>query len=157
MKLILLQVGKTQSGWLEEGIREYLDRIQRYHPLEVVTIPESRKEKKRTVEEQKRKEGKLILSEIQAGDHVIILDEKGRRFSSRDFAGFVEQKLQLSYKRLVFLIGGPWGVSPEVMARADQRLSCSQMTFSHQMIRLIFAEQLYRGFTILKGEPYHHD
>ncbi|MDR1679659.1 MAG: 23S rRNA (pseudouridine(1915)-N(3))-methyltransferase RlmH [Prevotellaceae bacterium] len=157
MKIVLLMVGKTQTNYLMEGINEYLKRLKFYLPLEVEVIPDLKNTKSLSFTQQKEKSSELIINFLQDGDDVILLDERGREYSSLEFAGFMEKKLQLSARRLVFVIGGAYGFSEKLYARADGKLSVSRMTFSHQMIRLIFVEQLYRAMTIIKGEPYHHE
>ena len=156
MKTILIQVGKTVNKHFVAGISDYVERINHYMPFEVVTIPELRNTKNLSEEQQKQAEGELILKLLQPSDTVVLLDEHGREFRSIEFARWLEQKQQTA-RRLVFVIGGPYGFSPAVYQRANDQLSLSRMTFSHQMVRTIFAEQLYRAFTILKGEPYHHE
>ncbi|MDR0872005.1 MAG: 23S rRNA (pseudouridine(1915)-N(3))-methyltransferase RlmH [Prevotellaceae bacterium] len=155
-KIALITVGKTTQKYVEEAVNEYLKRLKFYVPFELIVIPELKDTKNIPVPLQKEKEGELILKKIEDNDDVILLDEKGREFTSTDFSAFVEKRL-LAGKRIVFVIGGPFGFSPDIYARANAKISLSQMTFSHQIIRIIFAEQLYRAFTILKGENYHHE
>lgn len=157
MKIIIVVIGKTDEAYLNTGIAKYLDRIKHYIPLEMKVISDLKNTKSLSEEQQKNKEGELILQQIQPTDKLVLLDEEGKVFSSRDFASFMEQKLLLGIKRLVFVIGGPYGFSEDVYKRATAKVSLSKMTFSHQMVRLIFAEQLYRSMTILKNQPYHHD
>ncbi len=157
MKIIIVVIGKTDEAYLNTGIAKYLDRIKHYIPLEMKVIPDLKNTKSLSEEQQKNKEGELILQQIQPTDKLVLLDEEGKVFSSRAFASFMEQKLLLGIKRLVFVIGGPYGFSEDVYKRATAKVSLSKMTFSHQMVRLIFAEQLYRSMTILKNQPYHHD
>ena len=156
MKTILLQVGKTVNKHFQAGINDYVERIGHYMPFEVVTIAELKNTKNLTEQQQKQQEGELILRQLQASDTVVLLDEHGREYRSIDFARWLEQKQQTS-RRLIFIIGGPYGFSNDVYARANEQLSLSKMTFSHQMIRLTFTEQVYRACTIIKGEPYHHE
>lgn len=157
MKTILLVVGKTDDDYLSTGIKKYFDRLAHYAPTDLVVIPDIKNSKNLSENQQKQAEGQAILQQLQPTDHVVILDENGRQFASRQFADFY-QKIALSgTRRLVFVIGGPFGFAPEVYARANTKISLSAMTFSHQLVRLIFAEQLYRAHTILRGEPYHHD
>ena len=156
MKTILLQVGKTVNKHFVAAIDDYVERIGHYMPFEVSTIPELKNTKSLSEEQQKALEGELILKQLQSSDTVVLLDEHGRQQRSVEFARWLEQK-QLSVRRLVFVIGGPYGFSPAVYARANEQLSLSKMTFSHQMIRLTFTEQVYRACTIIKGEPYHHE
>ena len=156
MKTILVQVGKTINKHFIAGINDYVERIGYYMPFEVITIAELKNTKKLSEEQQKQAEGELILKLLQPSDTIVLLDEHGREFRSIEFARWLEQKQQTA-RRLVFIIGGPYGFSPAVYARANELLSLSRMTFSHQMIRLTFAEQIYRACTIIKGEPYHHE
>lgn len=157
MKVALILVGKTVNKHFVELIDEYAGRVKHYIGFDMVTIPELKKTKNLSVEQQKQQEGTLILKQLQAGDCVVLLDEHGKEFRSVEFAKYMEQKMQTVSKRLVFVIGGAYGFSPDVYAQANEKLSLSKMTFSHQMIRLIFVEQLYRAMTIMKGEPYHHE
>jgi 23S rRNA (pseudouridine1915-N3)-methyltransferase len=157
MKAVLLLIGKTDEKYLETGIKKYVDRLGHYIPFELKIIPDIKNTKNLTPEQQKIKEGDLLMQQFVAGDEVILLDEGGKIFSSREFAGFVEQKQLRGLKRLVFVVGGPYGFSQEVYERSNGKVSLSRMTFSHQMVRLIFTEQLYRAMTILKNQPYHHD
>lgn len=156
MKCILILVGRTVSKEFTRIIDDYCERITHYMPFSVVTIPELRNTKSLSEEQQKNAEGELILKQIQGGDTVVLLDERGREPRSVELAQWLEKK-QLSARRLVFVIGGPYGFSPAVYGRADEQLSLSRLTFSHQMVRAIFVEQLYRACTIIKGEPYHHE
>ena len=156
MKTILIQVGKTVNKHFIAGINDYVERINHYMPFEVVTIPELKNTKSLSEQQQKQAEGELILKQLQPSDSVVLLDEHGRQYRSIEFARWLEQK-QVNTRRLVFIIGGPYGFSPDVYDRANEQLSLSLMTFSHQMIRLTFTEQIYRACTIIKGEPYHHE
>ena len=156
MKTLLILVGKTVNKHFAAGIDDYAGRISHYMPFEMVTIPELRNTKNLSEEQQKTSEGDLILRQIQSSDTVVLLDEHGKELRSIEFARWLEQKQQTA-RRLVFVIGGPYGFSDAVYARANEKLSLSKMTFSHQMVRLIFTEQLYRACTIIKGEPYHHE
>ena len=156
MKTVLIQVGKTVNKHFIACINDYVERISHYMPFEVVTIPELKNTKKLSEEQQKEAEGELILKQLQPSDTVVLLDEHGREYRSVEFARWLEQKQQTA-RRLVFIIGGPYGFSQAVYQRANEQLSLSKMTFSHQMIRLTFTEQLYRACTIIKGEPYHHE
>ena len=156
MKTILIQVGKTVNKLFVAGISDYVERISHYMPFEVVTIPELKNTKNLSEEQQKNAEGELILKQLQPSDTVVLLDEHGREYRSIEFAQWLQQK-QNTARRLVFVIGGPYGFSPAVYQRANEQLSLSKMTFSHQMIRLTFVEQVYRACTIIKGEPYHHE
>ena len=156
MKTVLILVGKTVNKHFVAGIDDYAERITHYMPFEIVTIPELRNTKNFSEDQQKTAEGDLILRQIQPSDTVVLLDEHGKEFRSVDYARWLSQKQQTA-RRLVFVIGGPYGFSEAVYARANEKLSLSKMTFSHQMVRLIFTEQLYRACTIIKGEPYHHE
>lgn len=156
MKTILILVGKTTDKHFQAGIEDYTARISHYMPFEIVTIPELRNTKSLSEEQQKAAEGELILKQIQAQDTVVLLDEHGKELRSIEFAKWLEQKRNTA-RRLVFVVGGPYGFSEAVYARANELLSLSKMTFSHQMIRLVFTEQVYRACTIIKGEPYHHE
>ena len=156
MKTILILVGKTQSKIFKVGIDDYVSRIEHYMPFSITTISELKNTKSLSEDQQKQKEGELILKEIQPSDTVVLLDEHGADFRSVEYANWLKQK-QSTARRLIFIIGGPYGFSPDVYARANEKISLSRMTFSHQMVRLIFTEQLYRACTIIKGEPYHHE
>ncbi|MDY0077163.1 MAG: 23S rRNA (pseudouridine(1915)-N(3))-methyltransferase RlmH [Bacteroidales bacterium] len=157
MKVLFLVIGKTDERYLEEGLKKYFGRLKHYIGIEMRVIPDLKNRKALGEEAQKEAEGNLILATLQAGDSLILLDENGKQFSSRAFAGFIEKQMIQSTKRLVFVVGGPFGFAADVYERADKKISLSPMTFSHQIIRLLFAEQLYRAFTIIRGEPYHHD
>lgn len=156
MKILFLVIGKTDESYLETGISKYIKRLERYIPFEMKVIPDIKNRKTLSEEQQKKLEGELILSQFNTGDEMILLDEKGKTFSSVSFSQWIEHKLNTSNKRLIFVVGGPYGFSNDVYEKAKIKISLSEMTFSHQMIRLIFVEQLYRAFTIIKGEPYHH-
>ncbi len=157
MKVIFIQVGQTDQAYLREGISIFESRIRHYIPIEVIIIPATKGGAKKDIEQLKESEGERILNNYKPGDYVVLLDERGDQFSSRKFAVFMEEKMVTGLKRILFISGGAYGVSRQVYERADRVLSISKMTFSHQMIRLIFFEQLYRAMTILKGDPYHHD
>lgn len=157
MKATLILVGKTTGKHFPELIDEYAGRVKHYIGFDIVTIPELRNTKNLTAEQQKQQEGELILKQLQPGDHVVLLDEHGKEFRSIEFADWMGKKMNTVSKRLVFIIGGPYGFSKEVYDKCNEKLSLSKMTFSHQMIRMIFVEQLYRAMTIMKGEPYHHE
>lgn len=157
MKVALVLVGKTVNKHFVELIDEYAGRVKHYIGFDIITIPELKNTKSLSADQQKQQEGELILKQLQGGDHVVLLDEHGKEFRSVEFSKWVEQKMQTVNKRLVFVIGGPYGFSPDVYAKANEKISLSKMTFSHQMVRLVFTEQLYRGCTIIRGEPYHHE
>ena len=156
MKICLLVIGKTDESYLQKGLEIFLKRIPHYILFEMKVIPDIKNAKNLSRDQQKEKEGELILQQLLSSDELILLDENGMEASSVDFARFLEKKMLSGIKRLVFVIGGPYGFSENVYSKASGKMSLSKMTFSHQMVRLIFAEQLYRAFTILKGEPYHH-
>jgi len=157
MKIILIQTGKTTEKYISDGVEEYSSRIRKYNPFEIITLAELKNTKSMPVAEQKLKEGRKILESVGADDFAIILDEKGKEFTTSEFAGQLGKIFLQSKKRIVFLIGGPYGFSDEVYKRADMKMSLSRLTFSHQMVRLLFTEQLYRVFTVIKGDPYHHE
>ena len=157
MKIILLTVGKTTNAHLIKLQEEYQNRLKFYIPFELIVIPELKNTKSLSITEQQEKEADLILKQIELNDKVVLLDEKGKQFTSVGFSEFISKKMLSSIKRTFFVVGGPYGFSDRIYQRANSLLSLSSMTFSHQMIRLIFVEQLYRAMTILKGEPYHHD
>ena len=156
MKVTLILVGKTTDKHFDAGINDYAGRIKHYLPFEITIIPELKNTKSLSEEQQKEKEGEQILKLLTSSDTVVLLDEHGKEMRSIEYAQWLQKK-QATAKRLVFVIGGPYGFSPAVYSRADEKLSLSKMTFSHQMVRLIFTEQLYRACTIIKGEPYHHE
>ena len=156
MKTILLLVGKTQNKNFQAGISDYSERITHYMPFEIKVIPELKNTRNLNEEQQKVREGELILKELQPADTVVLMDEHGKELRNIELALWLQGKQNIS-RRLVFVIGGPYGFSPDVYARANEQLSLSKMTFSHQMVRLIMVEQLYRACTIIKGEPYHHE
>ncbi|MBQ8467963.1 MAG: 23S rRNA (pseudouridine(1915)-N(3))-methyltransferase RlmH [Prevotella sp.] len=156
MKTELILVGRTVNKHFVAGIEDYAERIGHYMPFNITTIPELKNTKNLSEEQQKLAEGELILKQIQPQDTVVLLDEHGREMRSVEFARWLEQKRNTA-RRLVFVIGGPYGFSQAVYARANEQLSLSRMTFSHQMVRLVFTEQIYRACTIIKGEPYHHE
>jgi 23S rRNA (pseudouridine1915-N3)-methyltransferase len=157
MKIKLLTVGATPKNYLLDGEMLFEKRINNYMAFEKVEIPDIKNAKSLSKEQIKVEEGRLILNKIQSSDIVVLLDERGKELRSIDFAAWMQQIMNQGPKQLVFVVGGPYGFSEEVYARSDRKLSLSQMTFSHQMIRLFFMEQLYRAFTILKNEPYHHE
>lgn len=156
MKISLVLVGKTDVAWVREGLDLYASRLSHYAPFSVVEIPELKNVSALSKDQIKEKEGELILSKLKPSDDVILLDERGKEFRSVEFARLVESRMA-GGRNVVFVIGGAYGFSDAVYARADSMLSLSKMTFSHQMVRAVFAEQLYRAFTIIRGEPYHHE
>jgi len=157
MRIKLLVIGKTDDKYLQEGIQKFMKRISHYIPFEMKVIPDLKNARNLTETVQKEKEGELILQQLGSGDELILLDEKGTQNTSAGFAQFLEKKMLAGSRQLVFVIGGPYGFSEKVYEKAMQKISLSAMTFSHQMVRLIFLEQLYRAFTIIRGEPYHHE
>lgn len=157
MKITLLTVGKTTNANLVSLQDEYQKRLKFYIPFEMVVIPELKNTKNLSIAEQQEKEADLILKQLETSDEVVLLDDKGKQFTSMGFSEYISKKMLASHKRMVFVVGGPYGFSERVYNRANGKVSLSAMTFSHQMIRLIFVEQLYRAMTILKGEPYHHE
>ena len=156
MKILLLVIGKTDEDYLVTGIKKYVGRLGHYVPFELKEIPDIRNRKTLSEDQQKKAESFLLLQQLQPGDHVVLLDENGGQYTSVAFAENLEKLMASGAKRIVFVIGGPYGFAQEVYDKANAKMSLSPMTFSHQMVRLIFVEQLYRAFTILKGEPYHH-
>jgi 23S rRNA (pseudouridine1915-N3)-methyltransferase len=156
MKITLLLNGRTEDEFIQKGCAVYEQRLKHYLPYEVIVVPALKNTKALSVEQQKQKEGELMQKQFLPGDRVILLDENGKEYSSVDFAGFIQQQMNSGLRNLVFVVGGPYGFSEEIYKRANGKVSLSQMTFSHQMIRLFFTEQIYRAMTILKNEPYHH-
>ena len=156
MKTILILVGKTTDKHFQAGISDYVERIGHYMPFDIVTIPELKNTKSLSEDQQKTMEGELILKQLLPSDTLVLLDEHGKELRSIELAKWLEQKQQTA-RRLVFVIGGPYGFSEAVYSRANEKLSLSKLTFSHQMVRLVFTEQIYRACTIIKGEPYHHE
>lgn len=157
MKVILLTVGKTNEIYFKNAISEYQKRLKFYLQFEIEELPELKNTKSLSEEQQKQKEGELILKSLLDSDDVVLLDDKGSEFTSMQFSSYMEKRMAAGSRRLVFIVGGPYGFSEAIYARANGKISLSKMTFSHQMVRLIFVEQLYRAMTILRGEPYHHE
>ena len=157
MKILVLAIGKTDEQWVQEALLKYSKRLQHYIPFEFKVIPDLKNTKNLSEAQQKEKEGALILKKLNPTDEVFLLDEKGKEYRSVEFAKYLQHQMNSSVKRLVFIIGGPYGFSLELYAKAKGKLALSKMTFSHQMIRPFFVEQLYRAMTILKNEPYHHE
>jgi 23S rRNA (pseudouridine1915-N3)-methyltransferase len=157
MKITLLTVGKTDKDWVKQGIDIYASRMKHYFPFSIVEISELKNASSLSQEQIKTKEGELILKNLKPSDDVILLDERGREFSSMEFAKVLQDKISYNGKDIVFVIGGAYGFAETVKQRSNSKISLSRMTFSHQMVRAIFVEQLYRAFTIMKGEPYHHE
>lgn len=157
MEIALIVIGKTNTKYLVEGIDEYIKRLRHYISYSIQILPDIKNTKKLTSDQQKDAEGKIMLESLKVGDYVVLLDEKGKEFTSIQFSDYLQRKMNSGLRRLVFIIGGPYGFSQDVYNRADEKISMSQMTFSHEMIRLFFTEQVYRAMTIIRGEPYHHE
>ena len=157
MKITLLTVGKTDKDWVKQGIDMYVSRLKHYIPFTINEIPELKNVSALSKDQIKVREGELILKNVKPTDDVILMDEHGKEYTSVDFASILQRKISLEGKDMVFVIGGAYGFSEEVYKRANSKISLSKMTFSHQMVRAIFTEQLYRAFTIMRGEPYHHE
>ncbi|MBT5858918.1 MAG: 23S rRNA (pseudouridine(1915)-N(3))-methyltransferase RlmH [Flavobacteriales bacterium] len=157
MKIVLITIGKTSEKYLIEGIYQYKNRLKHYTNFEIMEIPNIKNSKNLSEAELMKKEGELILKQIQNSDHLVLLDDKGKDFTSPRFAQKLQQWMLSGKKRIVFVVGGAYGFSEEIYKRGNEELSLSKMTFSHQMVRLFFIEQIYRAFTILNNEPYHHE
>lgn len=156
MKTELILIGKTNDKHFQAGIDDYTSRISHYMPFSITVIPELKNTKALSETQQKERECEMVLAKLQPSDHVVLLDEHGKDFRSVEFARWIEQK-NATVRRLIFVIGGPYGFSDAMYQRANEKISLSKMTFSHQMVRLVFTEQIYRACTIIKGEPYHHE
>lgn len=156
MDIKLIVVGKTSSNYIIDGLNEYLKRLKRYIDFDLEVVPDLKNNKSKTESAQKLEEGTLILQKIKESDFVVLLDERGKQFSSIEFSEFLQKKMLSGTKRLLFIVGGPYGFSEAVYVRANSLLSLSKMTFNHEMVRLFFVEQIYRAMTILRNEPYHH-
>lgn len=157
MKITLLCIGKTDDKFIQEGIDKYLGRLKHYITVNTIVIPDVKNVKNMSQSQQMEKESDLFLKQINPQDYVVLLDERGKEFRSIEFSDFLSKKMVAGISNMVFLIGGPYGFSDKVRDRANYLVSLSKMTFSHQMVRLFFVEQVYRAFTILKNEPYHHE
>lgn len=157
MRISLLVVGRTTTGYLKTGIDEYAARLSHYAQFDIQYLQDAKHTRNQSEAQQKTAEGRQILATVDNSDYVLLLDERGREYGSAAFAQFLQKRLLSGVKRVVFVVGGPYGFSPEVYARANDKLSLSQMTFPHELVRLVFVEQLYRAFTILNHEPYHHE
>lgn len=157
MKITFLVLGKTDDKYINEGIAKYLGRLKHYIKFDLIEIPDLKNTKSLREDQQKAKEAELLQKALNPADHVILLDEKGTEFTSRQFSEFLNKKMVSGIQNLVFIVGGPYGFDESIYKLANGKISLSKLTFSHQMVRLFFIEQIYRGFTILKGEPYHHD
>ena len=156
MQIRLIAVGKTDHAAIQTLLEEYVKRLGFYIKFEMEIIPDLKNSKNLSETAQKEKEGELILKKVQTSDELVLLDEQGKQYSSVDFSDYLQKKMNAGLKQLIFVIGGPYGFSEEVYQRANGKISLSKMTFSHQMVRVFFVEQLYRAFTILRNEPYHH-
>ena len=157
MKISLICIGKTDDKYIEQGIEVYTKRLKHYCNFQIIVIPDIKNAKNLSEAQQKEKEAQLILKNISNQDYVMLLDERGKMYSSIEFSGFLEKQMLASVSHIVLIIGGPYGFDQQVYDRANGKLSLSKMTFSHQMVRLFFMEQLYRAHTIMRGEPYHHE
>ena len=157
MKIVLLTIGKTSEKYLIEGIAQYQKRLKHYTQFEMLEIPNLKNAKNFSNAELMKKEGELMMKQLQNSDHLVLLDDKGKDFTSLKFAQKLQSWMLSGKKRLVFVVGGAYGFSEDVYARGNEKLSLSKMTFTHQMVRLFFVEQIYRGYTILNNEPYHHE
>lgn len=157
MKIIFLAVGKTSTDYIKKGISIYSERIPHYVPFEIKELADVKPGKNADTERQKELEGNAILKEVANSDYLCLLDERGKEYTSRQFSEFINNKMITLPSKLFFVVGGPYGFSKDVYQRANSQISLSKMTFSHEMIRLFFVEQIYRAMTILRGEPYHHD
>lgn len=157
MKIELAVIGKTSIGYLKQGIDEYIKRLKHYVPFEIKYIDDIKNSKNISEDQQKRTEGAKILSLLDKSDFVVLLDEHGKEYTSMQYSSYIQKRMLSGAKKVVFVIGGPYGFSQEVYDRANDKISFSKMTFNHEMIRLIFMEQLYRAYTIINHEPYHHE
>ncbi len=157
MRVALVTVGRTDIPWVREGLEMYVSRLEHYVPFTLKEIPELKGVSSLSKDQIRQREGEGILKQVKPSDELVLLDERGKEYRSLEFANWLEGRLAHSARDLVFVIGGAYGFSEAVYARADAKLSLSRMTFSHQLVRTIFAEQLFRAFTILRGEPYHHE
>ena len=157
MKLVLLLTGKTDKTWIREGVAEYEKRISKYTRFEIITLPDVRNPGNRSPERVMAKEAEKMLSVFRSDDLVVLLDEQGKGYTTMEMASWLRSAMLLPKKRIVFVVGGPWGFDPSVTARADYMISLSKLTFSHQVVRLLFAEQIYRVLSVIAGDPYHHE
>ncbi len=157
MKIHFLVIGKTTGKYTTDAIEDYKSRLKYYIPFEMEVIPELKNAKNLSFEQQKEREADLIIKSLQPGDNIVLLDEKGKEFTSMQFSNYIEKKMHTVNKRLVFIVGGPYGFSQRIYEMASEKISLSKMTFSHQMVRVFFVEQIYRAFTIMNNEPYHHE
>ncbi len=157
MEIVLLTIGKTSDKEIASLTEKYVARLRHYISFRIENIPDVKRSKGNSPERQKELEGELILNRIESSDHLSLLDERGEEMTSGEFAGLLQKRMLSGLRRLVFAIGGPYGFSKAIYSRADSKISLSRMTFNHEMVRMFFVEQIYRGMTILKGEPYHHE
>ena len=157
MKITLMVVGKTTTGYLKPGIDDYTSRLKHYVPFDIQYVQDVKNTRNLSELQQKQNEGRSILASVDKSDYVVLLDEHGREMTSVQFSEYIQKRMSSGARRVVFVIGGPYGFSQEVYDRANEKISLSKMTFSHEMVRVIFAEQIYRAFTILNHEPYHHE
>lgn len=157
MKIILAVIGKTEVGFVRQGIEEYVKRLRHYATFNIQYVGDVKGTRNMSEAQQKTAEGKSLLDAIENSDYVVLLDEHGSERTSVDFSQWMQRRMSSGSKRLVFVVGGPYGFSQEVYDRANEKISLSKMTFPHELVRLVFVEQLYRAFTILKHEPYHHE
>lgn len=157
MEIVLLTVGKTTQSYVQSGIDDFTKRLKRYTPYKIEYLPDIKGAKSLSSDMQKEKEGEMILGYVSESDYCILLDEHGVEYTSMQFSRYIQKVMVSGRKRVVFIVGGPYGFSKNVFSRADAKLSLSKMTFTHEMIRLFFTEQVYRAMTILRGEPYHHE
>lgn len=157
MKITLIVVGKTTDKRINDLVGEYAARVGHYIPFDIEVIPELKNTKALSEQQQKEREAELILKSLKDGDWLVLLDEGGKEFRSVEFSNYIQKRQQTVPRRMVFLVGGPYGFAPSIYAKANEKISLSRLTFSHQMVRLFFVEQLYRAMTIMRGEPYHHE
>lgn len=157
MKINVLFLGKTKQSFVSEGEKEYLKRLQKYVPVQLYVLSDPKNASKLSPEELKKAEGEIIMKNLDKGTVLVLLDENGSEFTSRNFSNWIQKRINTGPKSITFVVGGAYGFSEDVYKMAAFKVSLSKMTFSHQMVRMIFLEQLYRGFSILKNEPYHHD
>ena len=157
MEICILSVGKISNPWIQEGIKQFEARIVNYIKFSNIIIPDIKNARSLTIDKIKEEEGKLILNNILPSDIIVLMDEKGKEFTSRGFSDWIQKKMNTGRKRLVIIIGGPYGFSQEVCSKVESLIALSKMTFTHEMAKLILTEQIYRSMTILRGEPYHHD
>ena len=157
MKLTLITIGRTDDNLLKQLVQQYTTKLQYYIKFELVELPDIKNVKNMSTQQQKAKEGELLLKQLADSDYLVLWDEKGMQYGSKEFSGLLQKRMNSGIKNLIFVVGGPYGFDDKVYARANQKISLSKMTFSHQMVRLFIVEQFYRAFSILRNEPYHHD